>query len=307
METKAHVNANYLNNSDFLKKLSESDLKINRYYWFAFISLILFGLSADFKYNYVFLAYGIFGLIIFLAVKFHIFHLSYVTKLVFFDEQEIKQTKTKDKFYLGYILLFLQTWWIFLLFALFRIYLIEPMIIPSESMLPDMKVGDIVYVNKLDKDKIKNGDVVVFNYPLNPSDFYIKRLIAKQGDEFEVYNNDITVNGQKITGKEIGRVMYSFNGKDVPMIMQHEGNYKIAQLAIYDNMKTSFPSKDVFTGKENCEIFERNHLKCKMPENYYFLVGDNRDNSNDGRYWGFVHYKDIIGSVHKKNLFEQVQ
>jgi signal peptidase I len=156
-----------------------------------------------------------------------------------------------------------------------RTFIIQAFKIPSGSMLETLQIGDQILVNKFIygikipftdgktlvsiKDPQK-GDIVVFKYPEDPSKDFIKRVVATQGDTLEIRDKKLYVNNELVEGEEYAQ-------------------YKTEK--IYSGM-----------------VSPRDNLrKIKVPENNLFVMGDNRDNSHDSRFWGFVDLKAVRGKA----------
>jgi signal peptidase I len=168
---------------------------------------------------------------------------------------------------------------ILLVVLLIRSFLFEPFRIPSASMMPTLLVGDFIFVNKfayglrlpvantkvLELGKPERGDVVVFRLPSDPSTNYIKRLIGLPGDAITYLNNQVFVNGQPVPITLIGPYM----GED------QEGSVLAReQLGPVGHDVLLIPGRGSLQGT------------FIVPEGYYFMMGDNRDNSRDSRYDG---------------------
>ncbi|MDX1286339.1 MAG: signal peptidase I [Draconibacterium sp.] len=176
-----------------------------------------------------------------------------------------------------------------LIVFLLRGFIAEPFRIPSGSMLPTLEIGDFILVSKfnygirlpvLNKKIIETGDpergdVVVFRYPENPSIDYIKRVIGVPGDEIGYYNKVLYING-KIAGQ------------------QPKGDYPFG----YYNFKRSIeniPGPNVKHDIIVSDLQPASDFVLIVPENSYFVMGDNRDNSRDSRVWGFVPDENLVG------------
>lgn len=173
-----------------------------------------------------------------------------------------------------------------LVLALFiRTFVIQAFKIPSGSMLPTLKIGDHLLVNKFIygvkvpftgniliplKDP-KHYDVIVFKYPKNPKLDYIKRVIGVEGDTVEARNKQIYINGEPIKDK------YAFHTYDASIPGDPECN-------------VSVPPDD----NRNCRD---NFGPYHVPEGKVFVMGDNRENSYDSRFWGFVDEEAILGKA----------
>ena len=188
-----------------------------------------------------------------------------------------------------------------------RSFVVEPFRIPSGSMLPTLQSGDLILVNKfeygirlpvIDKKVIDigepdRGDVAVFRYPVDPDVDYIKRIVGIPGDVVEYRNKVLSLNGQPVPHARDGdyfepdRSVYV--GRYKEKLGEIEHNILLNKQAPQDFMAISdYPYRN------NCEYLG-NGVRCKVPEGHYFMMGDNRDNSLDSRYWGFVPDKYIVG------------
>ena len=190
---------------------------------------------------------------------------------------------------------------------LLRSFLFEPFKIPSGSMLPTLFVGDLILVNKFDfgvripiiNKKIidigspKAGDVMVFRFPPDPSVDYIKRVVGVPGDLIEVGNQRVTINGKLLPLKDAGEFIDA--GKIVRSSQHLETLGNIEHKLLTDlNYRAPIGSWSDASFKENCSK-NAEILKCKVPAGHYFMMGDNRDNSADSRFWGFVPDENIVG------------
>ncbi len=202
---------------------------------------------------------------------------------------------------------------IILVVFLLRSFLAEPFQIPSSSMRPGLVVGDFILVNKfaygirtpvinnvaIPVGQVQRGDVVVFNFPPNPQVNFIKRAIGLPGDTIEYRNKQLTVNGKPVPDVESGSYDYIEQG----LTMVRTGRYSEKMGSRhYDVIKVDgaptvyVPAVTNFDGREACR-YDDSGFVCKVPQGQYFMMGDNRDNSHDSRYWGFVPDKLIVGKA----------
>jgi signal peptidase I len=214
--------------------------------------------------------------------------------------------------------LLMQPWWldwtaglfpVILVVFLLRSFLFEPFKIPSGSMIPTLLVGDLILVNKFhygvrlpvintkitDGNPLQRGDVVVFRYPPKPSLDYIKRVVGIPGDEVAYLNKRLTVNGQPVPTSSVPEF---FDQDAMRYFKQYEEKLgeKPHRLLIDDDRPAFIPGVENFAGKDQCR-YSVEGVVCKVPEGNYFMMGDNRDNSLDSRYWGFVPDANIVGKA----------
>ena len=214
--------------------------------------------------------------------------------------------------------LLMQPWWLDWTAGLFpvilavfvlRSFLFEPFKIPSGSMIPTLWVGDLILVNKFhyglrlpvlntkltEGNKPQRGDVMVFRYPPKPSLDYIKRVVGIPGDQVAYLNKTLTINGQAVNKTALP----DFFEEDVMRYFkQYEEKLgdKPHRLLNDADRPAFVPGADDFPYKQNC-VYTVEGVSCKVPEGMYFMMGDNRDNSLDSRYWGFVPDKNIVGKA----------
>ncbi|MBI4695967.1 MAG: signal peptidase I [Gammaproteobacteria bacterium] len=182
---------------------------------------------------------------------------------------------------------------IFVLVLLLRSFLVEPFRIPSGSMVPTLLVGDFILVNKftygirlpvlnrkvIEINQPQRGDVVVFRYPEDPSTPFIKRIIGLPGDKIEYRDRRVYVNGREFGYEETGTYI------GVRSAAAHTGNKLLNETL--DNGVTHHVIVNPGVMSFNNEY--------TVPQGQYFVLGDNRDNSRDSRYWGFVPDQNLIG------------
>jgi len=213
--------------------------------------------------------------------------------------------------------LLMQPWWLDWTAGLFpvicavfllRSFLFEPFKIPSGSMIPTLLVGDLILVNKfhygirlpvLNAKVVKNndpkpGDVIVFHYPVDPRIDYIKRVVGVPGDEV-VYNNQaLTINGRPVPVVSQGDFYDDDSMRYSPKFSEKLG--EVAHGILVEPKRPSIyrPMESFVNFRDNCR-YTAEGVTCKVPAGHYFVMGDNRDNSQDSRYWGFVPDENIVG------------
>jgi signal peptidase I len=179
---------------------------------------------------------------------------------------------------------------------LLRSFLYEPFRIPSGSMMPSLLVGDFILVNKFtyglrlpvihtkvtEGVKPERGDVMVFRFPGDESVDFIKRVIGLPGDHVTYYGRRITINGKALPVEfekvYEGQGTGSTNMKGADIYIETQG----------DHSYTMMTDSNFLSTREG---------EWVVPEGYYFMMGDNRDHSNDGRYWGFVPEQNLVGKA----------
>jgi len=162
-----------------------------------------------------------------------------------------------------------------------RVFVAQAYNIPSGSMKPTLLVGDFILVNKLVYrfSEPQRGDIVVFKYPIDPNIDFIKRIVALPGEQVEVKNNQVFINGKPLPLTEVGR-----------------GEENGVRKFIYEEvMPEGIKHKVQFY--EDFPFSKRDFGPVVVPPNHYFVMGDNRDNSEDSRYWGFLSRENIVGKA----------
>jgi len=195
-----------------------------------------------------------------------------------------------------------------------RSFLIEPFKIPSGSMIPTLQVGDFILVNKFTygvrlpviNQKIvqlndpQRGDVMVFRYPENPTLDYIKRVVGLPGDTVEYRNKVLTINGVVQSQQADGEYNYveaGLNFVHTEKRIETLGDHKHALLVNPAMPTLRINAVADFPGREDCSYDGDDMFRCTVPAGEYFMMGDNRDNSRDSRYWGFVPDNAIVGKA----------
>ena len=187
-----------------------------------------------------------------------------------------------------------------------RSFLVEPYKIPSGSMTPTLLTGDFILVNKftygirlpvINKKVIElnsphRGDVMVFRYPVDPALDYIKRVVGLPGDRITYFDKQLKINGKNVVQDKdepyLGTGLYY-----TPRFQEQLGEVRHAILLDRETEAAIGPITQ-FPHMENCH-YNANGVECVVPPGHYFMMGDNRDNSQDSRYWGFVPDENIVG------------
>ena len=216
----------------------------------------------------------------------------------------LEEELTRRPWYMEYTASFFPV--ILIVFVL-RSFLFEPFRIPSSSMVPTLLIGDLILVNKytygirlpvIDR-KIINinqparGDVMVFRFPHNPSQDYIKRVVALPGDRVAYVNRQLLLNGQPVPTQALPRYLDEERLQHYAQFSEKLGN---VEHRIVMNEGAGMPAMRGFahTHPEACN-YTAEGVTCVVPAGHYFVMGDNRDNSEDSRYWGFVPDENIRG------------
>src|SRR6185437_11652440 len=206
---------------------------------------------------------------------------------------------------------------------LLRSFVFEPFRIPSDSMMPTLRDGDFIVVDKfayglrlpitdakiLETGEPKRGDVVIFHPPMKPSEVWIKRVVGLPGDHVTVRNDRLVVNGTAVPFRIVGT--YS------------DGCYENMQLATellgthsHQALLCPIPLQVTADPLPGCKRSDARGYVCGkgappgaqalmapglfdtvVPAGEYLMIGDNRDNSDDGRFWGFVTERELLGKA----------
>lgn len=197
-----------------------------------------------------------------------------------------------------------------------RSFLFEPFTIPSSSMRPGLIPGDFILVNRfaygvrvpvsnqvmIDTGKPARGDVMVFHYPPEPTKDFIKRVVGLPGDEVLYKNKQLFINNKEIPQEWVGDAEYPRDGQFLPVpVKQFKetlGNATHLMQQVEGASSVNHLGVQQFPHRENCSYaLDDSWFKCKVPAGQYFMMGDNRDDSSDGRYWGFVPDENIVGKA----------
>lgn len=208
---------------------------------------------------------------------------------------------------------------VLLIIMIIRTFIFEPFVIPSESMYPQLTEGDFIVVSKtsygikfpftnvnaIDLKEPEAGEVAVFQYPIDVNTYFVKRIIGVPGDTIVWKGNDMFINGQKVDRvktvpsglKDAWSVRYEWetiNGNKHLIRKMTENDASLFNVA-YDFVKIRSDSSLRNEGKDPQQY--KDYLAIKIPDDYYFVMGDNREQSLDSRSWGLVHKNYFVGKV----------
>ena len=235
------------------------------------------------------------------------------------DKIDTDTTEARDR-------LLMQPWWLDWTAGLFpviavvfilRSFLFEPFKIPSGSMIPTLQIGDLILVNKFHYGlrlpvantkitagtPVQRGDVMVFRFPPRPSVDYIKRVVGIPGDvvAYSYAEKVLTVNGQLARKDSLPDFLDESETRYKKLFSESlpsDGRPK-NHLIINDEARDGYIDPDRVRSLDfakNC-TYGQTSFSCTVPPGHYFMMGDNRDNSEDSRYWGFVPDKNIVGKA----------
>jgi len=220
------------------------------------------------------------------------------------NDSQVKQESRKNNWFVENVL---SLGMALLIVLVIRSSIVEAFKIPSGSMIPTLLIGDHIFVNKFSyglivpftdwildepiyifrRENPKSGDVIVFRFPKNPSQYYIKRVIGTPGDTVEIKNKQIFINGNPVNQTPV-----SDEKKESILASLENSRYQLDGLKIVrEDLSSSRPT--IMLDQYNYSLIEFEPIT--VPENHFFVMGDNRDYSNDSRFWGFVPMKNVKG------------
>ncbi|MHB8353511.1 MAG: signal peptidase I [Burkholderiales bacterium] len=202
---------------------------------------------------------------------------------------------------------------VILVVFLVRSFMFEPFKIPSGSMIPTLRIGDFILVNKytygirlpvtnhavININHPQRGEVMVFKYPEDPSTNYIKRVVGVPGDTVVYQAKHLTINGQAVPTAPDGifsDVEESLNYANFDRFQERLGDH-LHSIITVDQQPPIFLSQVRDFPERSACLYNVEGFSCTVPPGHYFMMGDNRDRSSDSRYWGFVPEDNIVGKA----------
>ena len=228
------------------------------------------------------------------------------------DKFVLKQRATKGRGNENFIITWAYDFWpVLAVVMVLRSFLYEPFNIPSDSMVPTLETGDFILVNKfeygvrlpiinskiIDVGSPERGEVAVFRYPPQPSISYIKRIVGLPGDHIVYDHGQLSINGEKVTKTPI-QFSREKDNLDTPTSIYHQETLGAHTFTMRElegvNVARQAPFLNyVDNGKYSAE--NGLYWEVEVPEGHYFAMGDNRDQSADSRFWGFVPEENLTG------------
>lgn len=219
--------------------------------------------------------------------------ITYVDRVVWRPKREAAMMPDKEPILIEYARSLFP---VFLVVLILRSFIIEPFRIPSGSMYPTLQIGDFIAVNKfaygvklpvtqttiIPVSDPERGDVVVFKYPNDPDVDYIKRVVGVPGDRITYLGRTLFVNDKPVQTQFIGK----YHGTDSSAVMNGASI-----------IEETLPNGEKHQILHDLDKTSQDMQTVVVPEGQYFMMGDNRDHSNDSRFWGFVPEKNLKGKA----------
>lgn len=199
-----------------------------------------------------------------------------------------------------------------LLTYLVRAFWLEPFRMPSSSMAPTIPTGAMMVAQKWGygnygtfgirafrapiSSPLQRGDLVIFEYPHDRSVRFGMRLIGLPGDDVAYTRKTLHLNGTPVSRREGSELAADAGrGQHAPTFVESLMGTEYA-VVVDDGRPAYLPTSVTFPHRDRCS-YDSEGMRCKVPDGHYFVLGDNRENSNDSRYWGFVPADHIVGKV----------
>jgi signal peptidase I len=194
-----------------------------------------------------------------------------------------------------------------LVFLIVRPFALQTFRIPTESMVPTLKVGDLIIVNKAvyRYSEPKAGDIVVFKPPAfarapedDPNIDFVKRMLGTPGQLIEIKNRRLFRDGVEVSEPYLNTpTPYGFQAIDFKLVEYPKNSGNV--IPIVRDASHNSPGRSIYDQYVKPEDYERvwSYPAQKVPANKYLMVGDNRDGSFDGRFWGLINRRDIVGKA----------
>lgn len=194
--------------------------------------------------------------------------------------------------------------------ALFRAFCYEPFRAPSSSMMPAVPLGSNLLVKKWGyghysayqfrlgrreiSSPLERGDIIVFDFPSDPTQTFVKRLVGLPGDKIVYRDKHLLVNGVDVRGRELKDYLDDERMTYLKRYQEQLGN--VVHDILLNPGAPAWLGDSAYGLPSQCSI-EHETVQCEVPSGSYFVLGDNRDNSRDSRYWGFVPAALVVGKV----------
>ena len=219
--------------------------------------------------------------------------ITYVDRIVWRPKREAAMMPEKENIVIEYARSLFP---VFLVVLVLRSFIIEPFRIPSGSMYPTLQIGDFIAVNKfaygvklpvtqttiIPVGSPERGDVVVFKYPNDPDVDYIKRVVGLPGDRITYIGRTLFINDKAVKTQFIGK----YHGTESSAVMNGA--------SIIEETLSNGEQHQIL---HDLDKSSQDMQSLVVPEGEYFVMGDNRDHSNDSRFWGFVPEKNLKGEA----------